>query len=252
MAHGLAEIADIDWAAPWLGPYRAVGQLLADKIEHGASCASALNSVAASGQLRFVPQDELPAGASYESFTFQSRSVPTRDGLHDFFNGLVWHHFPQSKQALNRVQAEQIQRSGLGPVRGAVRDAVTVFDENAALLRAPDILWEALAKRQWHRLFGELRPLWQESHLILFGHALLEKLVTPRKAITAHVLRISPPSDHLPDIDDWLADHLDVEVLKRKPYRPLPVLGVPGWWPANAEADFYADTEVFRAARDQV
>lgn len=151
-----------------------------------------------------------------------------------------------TKLALNRLQAEHIQRSGVGAVRGVVRDAVTVFDENAALLRAPDALWEALSGRDWARLFGELRPLWRESQLVLFGHALMEKLVTPRKAITAHVLRIHPPSDSLPDIDAWLAGHLNVELLTRKPYLPLPVLGVPGWWPANGEKGFYADKAVFR------
>ena len=27
---------------------------------------------------------------------------------------------------------------------------------------------------------------------------------------------------------------------------PLPVLGIPGWWPANADAAFYQDARVFR------
>jgi len=30
---------------------------------------------------------------------------------------------------------------------------------------------------------------------------------------------------------------------------PLPILGVPGWWPENERADFYADASVFRAPR---
>ena len=30
---------------------------------------------------------------------------------------------------------------------------------------------------------------------------------------------------------------------------PLPVLGVPGWWPDNADPGFYADTSVFRPKR---
>jgi hypothetical protein len=29
----------------------------------------------------------------------------------------------------------------------------------------------------------------------------------------------------------------------------MPVLGVPGWWPANVAPDFYADAAVFRPLR---
>ena len=34
-----------------------------------------------------------------------------------------------------------------------------------------------------------------------------------------------------------------------KPFLPLPVLGIPGWWPANEDPTFYADMSVFRPAR---
>ncbi|HQX67511.1 MAG TPA: DUF3025 domain-containing protein, partial [Ottowia sp.] len=30
---------------------------------------------------------------------------------------------------------------------------------------------------------------------------------------------------------------------------PLPLLGVPGWWPANQAPAFYDDAEVFRPLR---
>lgn len=46
------------------------------------------------------------------------------------------------------------------------------FDENAALLQAPDELWEALIERDWRRLCVGLRPLWARERLVLFGHAL--------------------------------------------------------------------------------
>ena len=51
------------------------------------------------------------------------------------------------------------------------------------------------------------------------------------------------------DIDAWLAQDLSAEKLSRKPFSPLPLLGVPGWWPANADPDFYADASVFRPRR---
>lgn len=245
MAHGLAQI---DWAAPWLAPYCAVGEPLAQQVMAGASCAAALNSDPAM-PVHFVPQSELPAGMAYEQFIFAQGRVPTRDGLHDFFNGLIWRHFPQTKRRLNQLQAAQIAVDGVQAVRGPVRDALTVFDENAAVLHAPDALWDALAARDWLRLFGELRPLWAQAGLLLFGHALLEKLVCPRKAITAHVYRAQHAVNSMPDLDAWLAQDLDAGKLARKPFVPLPVLGVPGWWAANEAMGFYADARVFRPLR---
>ena len=246
MAHGLERI---DWLAPWLAPYRTLGEPLARLTDEGLSCAQALNRSHAASPVRFVGQMSLPTGTPYEQFIAQTASVPTRDGAHDFFNGLVWLHFPRAKQRLNQLQAQAIGRDGVAAVRGALRDAVTVFDENAALLCAPDELWQALAARDWARLFGKLRPLWDEAQLFLFGHALMEKLIEPRKAITAHVLRVGAVAPDLSALDGWLSQHLEAEFLISKPYHPLPVLGIPGWWPGNQEPDFYDDPQVFRAHR---
>jgi hypothetical protein len=243
VAHGLE---DINWSAPWLQPYRALGQPLAQQVDAGRRCADVLNGVGA--PVRFVPQAALPAGMAYEQFIFETGQVPTRDGLHDFFNGLIWQRFAQTKRRLNQLQAAQIARDGVQAVRGPVRDAITVLDENAALLQAPDALWQALAARDWQRLFLELRPLWGQARLVVFGHALLEKLVQPRKAITAHVYRV--PQEVAPAaLDAWLAQELDAQRLAAKPFTPLPVLGVPGWWADNEVPGFYDDAAVFRAAR---
>ena len=100
--------------------------------------------------------------------------------------------------------------------------------------------------------------------LLLFGHALSEKLVDPYKSITAHVLKLPIPPDLPADAltasgasavvhpwDDWLAARLTPEWLATKPYTPLPVLGTPGWWAANEDPGFYADAQVFRPARLQ-
>jgi len=245
VAHGLARI---DWQAPWLAPYRAAGQPLAQQVMAGTSCAAALNSCTAM-PVRFVPQAALPDGMAYEQYIFERRGVPTRDGLHDFFNGIIWQHFPLAKQRLNQLQAAQIAADGVQAVRGPVRDAITVFDENAALLRAPDALWAALVARDWRRLFIDLRPLWAQASLLLFGHALLEKLVSPRKPITAHVYRAQPATDSIAGLDAWLVQDLAAAKLAGKPFVPLPVLGVPGWWPANDAPAFYDDAQVFRPAR---
>ena len=249
MAHG---VEAIDWDAPWLAPWRGQGEVLAAQVNAGQSVAQALNGAAArSAPVVFVPQAELPTGTAYEQYIFDAGRVPTRDGLHDFFNGLCWLHFPLAKKKLNALQAEQIAQTGIQPVRGPARDALTVFDENAALLVAPDALWEALLAKDWVAAFGTLRPLWQDATLVLFGHALLEKLVSPRKPITAHVFRAQPASNSIANLDAWLATTLSAPLLASKPFAHLPVLGVPGWWPANAAPDFYADTSVFRPARQR-
>jgi hypothetical protein len=199
--------------------------------------------------VRFVPQQALPEGAAYESFIFERGQVPTREGLHDFFNGLVWLAFPRTKRALNRLQAEAIARDGISARRGPVRDAITVFDENGALLCAPAPLWEALVARDWHRLFVQLRPLWRQARLLVVGHALLEQLAVPRKPLTAHVWCADAALDSIADADAWLAARCTAQALAAKPFTPLPVLGVPGWWAGNENFSFYDDSLVFRPRR---
>jgi hypothetical protein len=183
---------------------------------------------------------------AYEDFIFRQGRCPTRDGLHDFFNGLCWLHLPLVKQQLNRIQAQQIAAAGIQGVRGRVRDAATLFDENAALFQGPDALWDALLAKDWQRLFVELRPLWSQARLLLIGHALMEKLVCPRKGMTAHVYRAQASVTSLPELDQWLAQDVSADKLARKPFAPLPVLGVPGWCSANENPDFYRDAAVFR------
>jgi hypothetical protein len=199
--------------------------------------------------VKFVSQSALPHDTAYEAFIHKTSQVPTRDNLHDFFNGLCWIHFPQTKTRLNQLQAAQIAQDGIGQVRGVVRDALTVFDENAAFLRAPDALWDALVAKDWQTLFVTRRQLWQQAQLVLFGHALLEKLVYPRKGITAHVYRAWPATDSIVSLDEFVAQDLSAEKLAAKPFAHLPVLGVPGWWPGNEDPAFYDDAAVFRKPR---
>jgi hypothetical protein len=200
--------------------------------------------------VEFVPQSDLPADIAYEAFIFSHKHIPTRDNLHDFFNGLCWLRFPQAKSRLNFLQAQEIALQGVSATRGSLRDALTLFDENVLLLQASDNLWRALQLRDWAKLFGELRDEWQSAHIVIFGHALLEKLVTPYKSITAHVFHIASDVDAKDDqaLDAWLATNLQPDYLATKPYLPLPVLGIPGWWPKNEDLSFYSDTQVFRVA----
>jgi Protein of unknown function (DUF3025) len=207
----------IDWTQPWLAPLR-------EAAVHPAP-------------VRFVAADALPAGEAYEAFIARTADVPTRDNLHDHFNRCIWHRHPRIKQRLNQLQAAEIAARGIAATRGALRDALTLFDENGALWPdAPPRLAQALAARDWRALFVTHRELWRHHRFEVFGHALLEQLASaPRKGLTAHVLLTDPlvltPAQ-------WAA----------KPFLPLPVLGIPGWWPANQDPAFYEDKQVFRPA----
>ena len=246
------EVGLIDWQAPWLSPWRVWGEGVSRRVVAGLPQPEALNlaaSTVAGFPVRFVPQCELPEATAYEQHIFDTACVPTREGLHDFFNALAWLQFPLTKKRLNQLHVAQIAQTGIQPVRGPARDGLTLFDENAAVLQAPDALWDALAAKDWQSLFGTLRPLWQQAQLLLFGHALLEKLVQARKGITAHVYRAPTCCKTAAELDVWLAQDLSAEKLASKPFAHLPVLGVPHWWPANEDPQFYADTGVFRLPR---
>ena len=220
------------------------------RFAHQIARASATLTLGSGVAVEFVSQSELPADIAYEAFIFSHKRVPTRDNFHDFFNGLCWLRFPQTKLRLNFLQGQEITSQGVSATRGSLRDALTLFDENILLLQASDDLWHALQVRDWKKLFGELRDEWQSAHVVTFGHALLEKLVTPYKSITAHAYRIASDVDAQDDqvLDDWLASNLQPNFLATKPFLPLPVLGIPGWWPENEDASFYADTQVFRVS----
>ncbi len=247
-------LTEIDWSVPWLAAYRETGLAVIGAMTGGATVAQALNQVLeggmdrprlAAGRLQFIAQAGLPPGQPYESFIARTACVPTRDNLHDLFNGLVWLRWPKLKRHLNELQATELARLGVATTRGAVRDALTLFDENAALLQLPPRLEADLRQRDWRALFVEHRAAWADAGVWLVGHALLEKLVHPRKAITAHAWLLPP---HLPahSVETWLCEELTPRQLAARHRLALPVLGLPGWWAANEVADFYADSAVFR------
>jgi hypothetical protein len=259
---------EIDWSQPWYASVRAAAALAG---RHSADVIPAFNAHAAALglanhrglPLHFVPQAMLPEGTAYEEFIGATGGVPTRDNLHDFFNGLVWLTFPRIKRELNALQAAQIARDGIGKSRGPARDAATIFDENAALLVVPEgeqgaALVDALRNHQWRTAFVDMAPMFGTvAEVWLFGHALMEKLVAPYKAITAHTRIVTAPAGYatLPVaerqawIDAHVARQLQQEGLSNAGFTPLPVLGIPGWWPEQDDA-FYDDTTVFRPKRN--
>ena len=216
--------------------------------------------------LSVIEQAALPKNMPYESFISETGQIPTRDNLHDFFNALVWLSFPETKLRLNAVQAEQISLAGITNRRGELRDAATVFDENGAILviretNQGDHLVQALYQRQWHSAFIDQRTHFdQHAELWIFGHAAMEKLMSPYKAITAHAVSVLVSNQYflLNDVDrlKWLDHQVSSQLTNsfshsksKRGFIPIPVLGIPGWCNFQDEA-FYADMRVFRPATE--
>ena len=250
------------WSAPWFSPYRHRLLALDDHLAAGRwdACVARLNAwaedaglVNGNGRpLRFVPGDAA-GDQAYEAHVWATGGVPTRaggpGGWHDLFNALVWLAFPRTKARLNRLQAQVIAADGIGAERGGLRDAATLFDENAALFVTRDrALADALRAFDWSALFvGGRERFVREVRVLVFGHALLDKLRAPYKSACAHAwLLDASPHD---DVDALAAAALDAGSLRSAAFAPLPVLGIPGWWAGNAEPGFYDDPQVFRPGR---
>ena len=261
---------DIDWQRPWLAPFGETGQAL---IRSG-DWLQAANQIARAHDLKtesdcsliFVPQHQLPDDLAYEAHIHATGQVPTRDNLHDFFNALVWLNFPHIKKTLNVLHAENAL-SALATVdagnavnsgtRGRARDAATLFDENAAIFICSDAhLADALRQHQWSSLLRRSpEEFFSKVSVVLFGHALMEKLVQPYKAITAHVWITMVEPVWFGLTDKQRAEAMDHSVaaaigagFSSRDFAHLPVLGVPGWWPEQSN-DFYDDPFVFRSLR---
>jgi len=256
----------IDWTRPWLRPLLPYRHVVA-----ADDWLAELNCLAREADLRnhrhspvrFVPQAYLPTDTAYELFISESGAVPTRRNAHDFFNALIWLNFPTTKKQLNALQADAIQRrreeslARTSHGRGALRDAITVFDENGAVFVCADPRMAALLReRCWVDLFVRERDHFLAScEVWLFGHAILEKLLTPFKAITAHALPLHVEKSYFRLshderkrlIDSMIANDLDHGFTTRS-LLPLPVAGIPGWAEQQDE-QFYLDSSVFRPKR---
>jgi hypothetical protein len=249
-------------AAPWREPYRAwldvleplegtarLARLDAWAREAGLTCGSGRG-------LRFVPAGADAQAHGYEARIFESGEVATRiDGpgaRHDLYNALAWLAWPRTKARLNALHAQARAADGPDAPRGPLRDAATLFDENAALWVGNDASLEAALRAfDWPSVFvhGRARLL-GAVRVYVFGHALLEKLDAPYKGITAHAWPLHLPPDAGPaTIDAVLATGLDAQRLSTRAFCPLPVLGMPGWCEANHDPAFYNDASVFRPGR---
>ena len=273
------------WFQPWLDrinqighPASMPGEVWLERINHAAAMIDLRNALGR--RIRFeasLPTAKPKAGPpAYETGIFEHGVVPTRihgeAAWHDYFNALVWLVFPRTKAALNQRQARAIALDGISAVRGPLRDALTLFDESAALIACPGSSFgEDLRQFNWNRLFIERRGEFvAQARCVVFGHALLHKLVSPYKAVCGHAMMLdsqlpdsslaiggreaSPEKqDSLEIFLSWLDREASCMIsaaeFGKQSLTPLPILGIPGWWPANEHAEFYNDSNVFRRKR---
>lgn len=219
--------------------------------------------------VRFVENSVLAAdGRYYEEFIFASQQVPTRaDNWHDLFGALIWCQFPKTKSLLNQLHMQEIAVAGLTK-RTLLRNKLTLFDECGVLVlyqASAGAVVEALRQHQWLDAFVGQRQLWQgQSHrpavaAMMFGHANYEMATRPFIGLTGKMLALEVSADFF----DWSLreriDFIDTALstliansgilLEKTTLTPLPILGVPGWDPANQQADFYRDPAYFRPKR---
>src|SRR5437879_2775967 len=147
-------------------------------------------------------------------------------------------------------------------VHAAAQDILAAADWRAALDVVRDgaqgkMLVDALRNHRWLVAFIQQRAgFGPDAEVWLFGHALMEKLVAPYKAITAHTWVVSaddaffrlPPAARRAWIDAPVAGKLAQHRLSTASFTPLPALGVPGWWAGQDRAS-YGDVAVFRPKR---
>ncbi len=215
-------------------------------------------------QIRFVP----PAAPSkklsgyYEAYIFETGEVQTRpDNWHDLFNALVWLAFPKTKAVLNRHHFEEIRARRGEPLRGTARDVLTMFDEGGIVVASADSeLSDLLLAFQWKELFWKRRAqVLQSMRFYVFGHAIYEKALEPYKGVTAKALIFdvapalfdAPLAPQLSQLDARAADYFSgtQALTSTRNLSPLPILGIPGWEPANACEAYYDDRAQFRTGR---
>ncbi|WP_102798693.1 DUF3025 domain-containing protein [Bowmanella denitrificans] len=210
----------------------------------------------------FVPQHCLDLQSlCYESFIATHSKVPTRQhNWHDFFNALIWRQFPLSKSALNRLHMADIKAHGTLQ-RTPRRNRITHFDECGVLLVYSDpVIAQLLKDHQWLEAFWQHRSSWgKQVQALIFGHANYEMLLNPYIGLTGKWLGIQVPACYFdwPQWEQlrWVDQHLQHRLAQENclgekgVLSPLPLLGVPGWWSDNQQADFYRNSDYFMPKR---
>jgi hypothetical protein len=142
-----------------------------------------------------------------------------------------------------------------------VRDALTLFDESGVVIACSDLsLAQLLADFQWQVLFVHRRADVQlHMRFFVLGHALQEQMLRPYPGVTGKVLVLDCDAafmhqslpEQLRELDARTAQSISRPgaLASTRVLSPLPLLGIPGWDRANAEAGYYDNTHVFRPGR---
>ena len=205
---------------------------------------------------RFVAQTPalLADGLHYEQRIAEHGLIATRESnWHDLLNALVWLRYPALKQALNRRQMDEMKL--MGPKqRSRAQYAMTHFDEGGVLVAVSDPslleLWDA---HDWHGLFWRRRQAWLDGtiRLHLFGHALLELALNPDKLLVGKAVVFQSGRADMSHVQAHCVAQIADGQLLNDPLelRPLPLSGIPGWHPANADESFHLTTICYQARR---
>lgn len=222
-----------------------------------------------SGQaLKIVPQDGRPQRFEehYAPRIFMTGELQTRrENWHDFFQFLTWLMFPKAKAAINALhvphaEARLARGEDLGR-RTPLENMLSLFDEGGAVVIASDpALLQLIRDFQWKALFwGRRAELATKLRCITFGHAVYEKALRPYVGMTANAVLLEvepellaePMARLLPRLDERLASVFTEGGAYAQPQdlQPFPILGMPGWDPANADAAYYDNARYFRPGR---
>ena len=283
---------DSDW--PSLADYQTYMDRFVNPLEVGMV-----------SKLSIVGQDAKPKSfdASYLSRIYHLGEIQTRtNNWHDLMQILSWRLFPQSKASLVRRHYQAARQRWLqlddnditlDPAnnrgrRSAEENLLSLWDEGGLVLLTDDeTLAIAIRQFDWRQLFVAQRSrLATHLRMLVFGHALMDKLRNPYIGLTANAVILPTPSSWLslptqqllPRVDRQLAQLFQVEngtalrdesLLRQllptpatqtsftqllcHPHdlQPFPLLGMPGLWPGNDAAAFYSNTGYFRPGRRQ-
>lgn len=219
--------------------------------------------------VRFVDNALLAAdGRYYEAFIYHTQQVPTRyPNWHDLFGALIWCLFPHTKKLLNQLHIREIEQQGAS-IRTTLRNKLTLLDECGVLIlyRQEQVaVVEMLRQHQWQQAFVGHRNSWYGQSeqpgiaAVMFGHANYEMATRPFIGLTGKMLALQVPADFFKQslrqridfIDTALSEQIANQDVLIDPEQltPLPLLGVPGWFDANKQSDFYQNTGYFRPKR---